>query len=250
MTSLQTAHPRRRVHRIVKRVRYRVVLFASLLVFASFTAIPATVHADDPADTTGSGPHNIVQVQSHHDGDLRVKGHVQLGRVPGAEVAPVNFAAAVNVCESACDTLAVALQINLVNRNFTMFAPQNVAVAANGGCDGCRAIAVALQYNIGVDDPSQVPPQVNRLVAQMRQVLAQLDAHSTSLEEAIALSDSIYLLSQGPRAHIIRDYVVPLPRPRDPIRARAHPAFAPLYERLWNDLSAAVDQSRHAEAAE
>jgi NitT/TauT family transport system ATP-binding protein len=70
------------------------------------------------------------------------------------------------------------------------------------------------------------------------------------LEEAIALSDSIYLLSQGPRAHIIRDYVVPLPRPRDPIRARAHPAFAPLYERLWSDLSAAVDQNQRAEAAE
>jgi NitT/TauT family transport system ATP-binding protein len=70
------------------------------------------------------------------------------------------------------------------------------------------------------------------------------------LEEAIALSDSIYLLSQGPRAHIIRDYAVPLPRPRDPIRARAHPAFAPLYEKLWNDLSAAVDQNQRAEAAE
>src|SRR5438477_2872457 len=70
------------------------------------------------------------------------------------------------------------------------------------------------------------------------------------LEEAIALSDSIYLLSQGPRAHIIRDYVVPLPRPRDPIRARMHPAFAPLYEKLWNDLSVAVDGSPRAEAAE
>src|SRR5262249_2382182 len=49
------------------------------------------------------------------------------------------------------------------------------------------------------------------------------------LEEAIGLSDSIYLLSQGPRAHITRDYAVPLPRPRDPVRARMHPAFASLY---------------------
>jgi NitT/TauT family transport system ATP-binding protein len=70
------------------------------------------------------------------------------------------------------------------------------------------------------------------------------------LEEAIALSDRIYLLSQGPRAHITREYAVPLPRPRDPVRARMHPAFAPLYETLWNDLSREVDRDQHAQAAE
>jgi len=43
---------------------------------------------------------------------------------------------------------------------------------------------------------------------------------------------------------------VPIPRPRDPMRARVHPAFAPLYEKLWNDLSHEVDIDRLAEAAE
>jgi len=60
------------------------------------------------------------------------------------------------------------------------------------------------------------------------------------LEEAIGLSDRIYLLSQGPRARITHEYAVPLPRPRDPVRARMHPAFPPLYDQLWNDLSEAV----------
>ncbi len=62
------------------------------------------------------------------------------------------------------------------------------------------------------------------------------------LEEAISLSDHIYVLSQGPRAHVTRDYPTPLPRPRDPIRARMHAAFAPLYEKIWNDLSREVDR--------
>jgi len=70
------------------------------------------------------------------------------------------------------------------------------------------------------------------------------------LEEAIGLSDTIYLLSQGPRARITQEYAVPLPRPRDPVRARMHPAFAPLYEKLWNDLSLEVDREQPAEAAE
>jgi NitT/TauT family transport system ATP-binding protein len=67
------------------------------------------------------------------------------------------------------------------------------------------------------------------------------------LEEALSLSDEVYLLSQGPRAHITEHYTVPIPRPRDPVRSRLDPAFAPLYERLWADLSREVDQ--RAEAA-
>jgi NitT/TauT family transport system ATP-binding protein len=60
------------------------------------------------------------------------------------------------------------------------------------------------------------------------------------LEEALSLSDEVYLLSQGPRARITQHYPVPIPRPRDPVHSRTHPAFAPLYERLWADLSREV----------
>jgi NitT/TauT family transport system ATP-binding protein len=70
------------------------------------------------------------------------------------------------------------------------------------------------------------------------------------LEEAISLSDCVYLLSQGPRARITQQYKVPIPRPRDPVKARTHPAFAPLYEKLWNDLSNEVALDQRAEAAE
>jgi NitT/TauT family transport system ATP-binding protein len=61
------------------------------------------------------------------------------------------------------------------------------------------------------------------------------------LEEALCLSDVVYLLSQGPRARITESYDVPIPRPRELVGARVHPAFAPLYEKLWRDLSHAVD---------
>ena len=61
------------------------------------------------------------------------------------------------------------------------------------------------------------------------------------LEEAISLSDTVYLLSKGPRATIRERYPIPLPRPRDPVETRTHPAFAPLLRRLWNDLAAEVE---------
>jgi sulfonate transport system ATP-binding protein len=69
------------------------------------------------------------------------------------------------------------------------------------------------------------------------------------LEEAISLSDRVYLLSQGPRARITQQYEVPIARPRDLVKTRVHPAFGPLYQKLWNDLSHEVD-FRLAEAAE
>jgi len=64
------------------------------------------------------------------------------------------------------------------------------------------------------------------------------------LEEALVLSDIVYLLGQGPRARIRQRYAVPISRPRDIMKARTNPSFAPLLERLWQDLSAEVDLIR------
>lgn len=69
------------------------------------------------------------------------------------------------------------------------------------------------------------------------------------LEEAISLSDTVYLLSQGPRAKISHEYSIPIPRPRDLVRARLHPAYAPLLAKLWSDLSDEVEGARPAPRA-
>jgi sulfonate transport system ATP-binding protein len=60
------------------------------------------------------------------------------------------------------------------------------------------------------------------------------------LEEALTVSDRIYLLSQGPRARVLNSYDVPIPRPRDIFASRKHADFNPLLERLWQDMSVAV----------
>jgi NitT/TauT family transport system ATP-binding protein len=56
------------------------------------------------------------------------------------------------------------------------------------------------------------------------------------LEEALSVSDTVYLLSQGPRARIRNFYSVPIPRPRDIFAARKDPSFTPLLEQLWQDM--------------
>jgi NitT/TauT family transport system ATP-binding protein len=60
------------------------------------------------------------------------------------------------------------------------------------------------------------------------------------LEEALALSDAVYLLSAGPRARIVAHHIVDLPRPRDLSAVHADPRFGPMVARLWADLSLAA----------
>ncbi|GGF09447.1 ABC transporter ATP-binding protein [Aliidongia dinghuensis] len=69
------------------------------------------------------------------------------------------------------------------------------------------------------------------------------------LEEAISLSDRVLLLSAGPAAHVIGEYPIDLPRPRDVAEIRLTPAFLDLHRRIWADLKAQVmtayGQARH-----
>ena len=55
------------------------------------------------------------------------------------------------------------------------------------------------------------------------------------IEEAIALSDQVIILSRRPGR--VRDIVpVTLARPRDPVTVRFEPGFHALYERIWSQL--------------
>lgn len=56
------------------------------------------------------------------------------------------------------------------------------------------------------------------------------------LEEAIALSDQVFLLSAGPGSRLVGQYAVDLPRPRHLIDIKADAQFHRVYRTIWNDL--------------
>ena len=60
------------------------------------------------------------------------------------------------------------------------------------------------------------------------------------LEEAIALSDRVVIMSAGPAAHIIGDWHIPLFRPRDISEVKLDPAFHELHLDIWHKLKAEV----------
>ena len=56
------------------------------------------------------------------------------------------------------------------------------------------------------------------------------------LDEAIAMSDRVVVLSAGPASHPIGEFSIDLPRPRDVIEVRAHPRFVELHTLIWHSL--------------
>lgn len=60
------------------------------------------------------------------------------------------------------------------------------------------------------------------------------------LEEAIALSDRVVIMSAGPAARIIGDWRVPLARPRDIAEVKLDSKFHELHREIWQTLKAEV----------
>ena len=55
------------------------------------------------------------------------------------------------------------------------------------------------------------------------------------LEEAISLSDRVFVITAGPGT-VKSNYRVDLPRPRNVAEIRFQPKFSQIYEEIWNDL--------------
>jgi NitT/TauT family transport system ATP-binding protein len=60
------------------------------------------------------------------------------------------------------------------------------------------------------------------------------------LEEAIALSDRVVVLSAGPETHPIGEYKIDLERPRDVAEIRLTPRFIELHAQIWHTMKEEV----------
>jgi NitT/TauT family transport system ATP-binding protein len=63
------------------------------------------------------------------------------------------------------------------------------------------------------------------------------------LEEAIALSDRVVVMSAGPNARIIGDWRISLPRPRETAEVRLEPAFHAIHREIWTKLKEEVSKT-------
>lgn len=187
------------------------------------------VTSEQPA--SGGGGRNIVQYQNRQDGRLGVRGNIQLNRAPGPNVQPVNAAISIGMCTD-CQTFTVALQINLISRTSNIASPQNTAVAANVGCVRCVTVARAIQYTISVDDPTQIPTDVQALVRDMdAELRAIANERSLGARDANARINAVIArfnaLAQHLRDEADEETAQDTPTPSPIPSASASPAASP-----------------------
>ena len=136
------------------------------------------------------GGNNIVQVINHADGHFRVDGNVKLNQIPGPNAGPKNVAFAYSSCTD-CQTMAVALEINLISTSARNIQPLNQAVAVNYRCTSCVTYARAIQYDIQVDDPHQVRSDVRDLMQQMDATLTHIKSSHETFQKALDDVDAV-----------------------------------------------------------
>jgi putative peptide zinc metalloprotease protein len=137
------------------------------------------------------GVKNVVRLVNKQDARLRIKGNIELNRISSGTAQPSNIAFAYASCTD-CDTLSVALQIDLVSRSANVVSPENAAIALNYQCTRCYTRAWALQYVISVDDPRVVPDDVSRLIKAMDREMNDIRADkSITVEQAIGRIEAV-----------------------------------------------------------
>ena len=65
------------------------------------------------------------------------------------------------------------------------------------------------------------------------QLVTDIAEHPMDIDEAIALSDRVVVMSAGPSSRFIGEFDVKLPRPRDIAEVRSEPAFHRLHAEIW-----------------
>ncbi len=167
----------------------RIAVVISIIATVTMAGPPRAV-----AGETSGGANNIVSVQNVTTGSLLAKARTSLVHDAGPTVANDNEAYAHASCTD-CRTVAVAVQVVLVEGATTDFRPTNVALALNENCLRCATFAFARQevLNPGrhVEIGETAEHQIETIEAQIQGVAVspepfdQMTAHLDSLTQQL-----------------------------------------------------------------
>jgi NitT/TauT family transport system ATP-binding protein len=164
--------------------------------------------------------------------------------------------------KSAIDNVAIALEIAGVARAEALERAQKWLTSVGLGAFGNRyphMLSGGQRKRVGLAQVLIRDPRIllmdepfGPLDAQTRQIMGNLllqlwnaDRKAVlfvthDLEEAIALADRVVIMSAGPNARIIGDWLVPLQRPRDILEIRMEKEFHALHREIWSVLKEEV----------
>lgn len=115
------------------------------LLAATFAAVVAVGVLAPPASALPTGKDNTAIAVNTKDGSSLFRFAFSITRVTGGVVDAGNAAVAYASCTQ-CQTVAIAIQIVLVEGSPDVFTPTNLAIAINSGCTACDTLATAYQF--------------------------------------------------------------------------------------------------------
>jgi putative peptide zinc metalloprotease protein len=145
------------------------MLLAALLAATGLAfATPAAGYADQ-----GGGGDNAAVAVNTKDGATVVKVAFAIRHVMSGVVDQTNAAVAYASCTD-CTTVAIAVEIVLVEGSPSVVTPQNYAIAVNELCSLCVTVANALQFVDSTGGPVHFDDDGARMLAEIRQELEHL----------------------------------------------------------------------------
>jgi len=140
-------------------LRHRIAAAIAALALA---LAPAAELADNSASAINTKDNSSV-----------IKIAFKIERVVKDVVTTTNAAVAVSSC-SACQTVAIAIDVVFVQSDPTVYTPTNLALALNIGCSSCNTLADAYQFVISTGGALRLTPQGAREIAGIRRQLELL----------------------------------------------------------------------------
>ena len=168
--------------------RHLRLLTAILAALALALLAPAASLAGE--DRSGRGGDNSAEAINEKDGSSVFDFAFSIRRVAGDVVDEQNSAVAYGSCVE-CQTVAIALQIVLVEGVPDSVTPTNVAIALNEECQACTTVALAYQFVVGRGGPVRFTKEGRRRLAEIRREFERLGRSGLSAEELTARAEEL-----------------------------------------------------------
>ena len=162
-----------------------------------------------PATASAQGGDNTAIAVNTKDGSTIFKVAFAIRHVMSDVVDQSNAAVAYASCTD-CTTVAIAIEIVLVESNPTVVTPTNLALAYNELCSLCVTVADAIQFVEGTGGVVHFDAEGNQILAQIKRELEELKHENLTLAELQARIEQI-------RAQIIdvlEHHLVPAGKPQ------------------------------------
>ncbi len=144
--------------------------------------------------------HTAVSAQNQKSGALVARAKTSVAHDPGPTVTNVNQAYAHATCTD-CRTVAVAVQVVLVEGPTTDFRPTNVALALNENCLRCATFAFARQEVLSpgrhIEISDSAKGAIKQIQAQISRVASSSETFDLMTSDLDNLTQQLVAVVQG-----------------------------------------------------